>query len=48
MCDDYDLCEECEALPRDRVHDIEHIFIKMKKPRTARPAYRRVLHEVTV
>ena len=30
MCDDYDLCEECERRPRDEVHDMEHLFIKLK------------------
>jgi len=46
MCEDYDLCEDCEAKPREDVHNIEHIFIKMKKPRTSSATGRRVLHEV--
>ncbi|KAF6030794.1 hypothetical protein EB796_010915 [Bugula neritina] len=45
MCEDYDLCEDCEAKPREDVHNIEHIFIKMKKPRTSSATGRRVLHE---
>ncbi|KAG0321768.1 hypothetical protein BGZ99_003702 [Dissophora globulifera] len=34
-CADYDLCGNCEALP-DSVHDVGHIFLKIRQPISAR------------
>ena len=33
MCEDYDLCEGCAAMPRDQVHDETHVFVKLKRQR---------------
>ncbi|XP_067942161.1 uncharacterized protein [Watersipora subatra] len=48
ICEDYDLCEACEAKPRGMVHDEDHLFIQMKKPRTAPPPFKTILHEDSV
>ncbi|XP_067935728.1 uncharacterized protein [Watersipora subatra] len=43
VCDDYDLCERCEAKPRLMVHDMKHIFLKLRQPRTRAVPHGQVL-----
>lgn len=32
MCENYDLCELCEAKPRKDIHNPHHLLIKLKQP----------------
>ena len=41
ICDDYDLCEECEAKPREDVHDKTDLFIKLRRPVQTTPSQQR-------
>ena len=41
ICDDYDQCAECEAKPREDVHDKTHLFIKLRRPVQTTPSQQR-------
>lgn len=44
-CVDYDLCEECEAI--NGVHDLDHVFLKLRKParlRRSSPLFKNLLY----
>ncbi|XP_067942385.1 uncharacterized protein [Watersipora subatra] len=43
VCGNYDLCEKCEAQPRERVHDPTHLFLKLKFPATRPSPKQRLL-----